>query len=313
MTAPVSVDWAATLSEWSLRCPSCKTATLTDRETTLDCQACKSTFALRDGVAHLMDFDTRSDLKDFAQVYQDIRQAEGYTGRGSAHYRALPDQIAKEPDRRIWRIRRRSFAMFKRLLARSVPRGGKVLDLGSGNGWLSHNLAALGYRPMGMDINADPDDGLAALRHYDLRWPAVLTSFDDLPLAEGTADLAVFNGSLHYSTNIETTLAEVFRVLKPGGSIMILDTPIYRDPTSGAAMMEERRRHQLATHGLATNLDTAGYLNWAQIGGWSQRFDCRVDTLRPWYGVKWALRPVMARILGTREPASFALIALTKA
>lgn len=278
----------------------------------IGCMDCGATFGVRDRVAEFLDLGVQPQLREFTQGYQRIRRAEGYTDRGAAYYRGLPDHPADDPDSAIWKIRRKSFARLKRLLARTLPAGGTVLDLGSGNGWLSHRLAALGYRPMGVDINTDPDDGLAAVRHYALTWPAVLGSFDRLPLRDDGVDMAVFNGSLHYSEDIAATLAEAFRVLRPGGLIVIMDTPIYSDPASGATMMEARRAHHDATHGIATGLAMAGFLTWDEIGRWTQRFSISIDVVRPWYGLRWALRPLIARLLRSREPATFALIVLTK-
>lgn len=309
-------DWANILDNWPLRCPTCSEGALQLGETNGDvhigCKACGASFPIQDEVAALFDFITRPELFEFTQGYQTIRRAEGYTGRGAAYYCGLPEHPANEPDSGIWEIRRKSFARLKQILSRKLPSGGTVLDLGSGNGWLSHQLAALGYRPMGMDINTDPDDGLAAVRHYTLTWPAVLTSFDQLPLRDDGVDMAIFNGSLHYSRQIAATLAETFRVLRPGGSIVIMDTPIYTNPSSGATMMEERQAYHNATHGIATNMPMQGYLTSDEIRLWETLFSCSIDVVRPWYGVRWAMRPLLARLRRTREPATFALIVLTK-
>lgn len=311
-----STAWADVLRDWPLRCPACMAGDLREDDIhgalQITCPACQNSFPIENGVAALVDFTTRPELLEFTQSYQSIRASEGYTGRGAEYYRRLPMHPPKEPDSDIWRIRQKSFAAFRKILTRAVPAGGTVLDLGSGNGWLSHQTALLGYRPMGMDINTDPDDGLAAVRHYPLQWPVVMASFDQLPLADGGVDMAVFNGSLHYSERVEDTLAETFRVLRPGGTLVILDTPIYWDSTSGDTMMAQRKAHHQRTHGQANTYETEGYLTWNAVLSWSDRFGCRTNIIRPWYGLAWALRPMKARVLRRREPASFAVIELTK-
>lgn len=52
---------------------------------------------------------------------------------------------------------------------------------------------------------------------------SVLGSFDDLRLAENSVDFAVEIDSLHHSDNLNTTLSECARVLKPGGWLLCFD------------------------------------------------------------------------------------------
>ena len=305
------VDWAKALQDWALLCPRCCAADLwAPTRQAIECAACKSVYPVDGGVAGLMNFAAEPDLHEFIQGYQKIRDAEGYTGRGAAFYRALPDYAQADADAMIWAIRRKSFAHFKRLLSGKVPADGQVLDLGSGNGWLSHHLSLLGYRPLALDINADRDDGLRALRHYPEPWPAVLSSFERLPLAAGSADMAVYNGTLHYSPDIAATVAEALRVLRSKGSVVIMDSPIYRDPSSGKAMLNERQTYHQERFGFATDYQTEGFLTWDGIANLVKRLECKLEVVRPWYGLRWALRPLKAKVLGTREPASFALIVL---
>ena len=83
----------------------------------------------------------------------------------------------------------------------------RVLDMGSGVGWLSHQLARLGHRPCAIDLNLDPRDGLAAARYYPASWPLLQAEFDRLPLAGAQADVVVFNAALPYSGDYRVTLA----------------------------------------------------------------------------------------------------------
>src|SRR6185369_10934332 len=94
----------------------------------------------------------------------------------------------------------------------------RVADLGAGNCWLSYRLALRGHRPVAIDILGDPLDGLAAGRHYQGKTPFLRVNgeFDDLPLAAGSLDVAIYNASIHYSTDYRRTLAEARRCLRPG-------------------------------------------------------------------------------------------------
>ena len=49
------------------------------------------------------------------------------------------------------------------------------------------------------------------------------------------------------------TLRELLRVLRQGGTLVILDSPMYSDPTSGQRMVQEREARFLQTYGFASN------------------------------------------------------------
>jgi SAM-dependent methyltransferase len=185
----------------------------------------------------------------------------------------------------------------------------RVLDLGAGVGWLSNRLAGLGYHPCAIDLNLDPRDGLGAARHYGGDWPRVQAEFDRLPLADSQADLVIYNASLHYSTGYRATLAEALRVLRPGGRIVVLDSPIYRRDASGRQMIAERQAAFARDHGTRSDaLPNVGYLTWAMLRDLGRELGLRWRIIRPWYGWRWALRPWRSRLARKREPSTFALL-----
>src|SRR5262249_56941629 len=116
----------------------------------------------------------------------------------------------------------------------------RVPELGAGVGWLSYRLAELGHHPFAVDLSTEDRDGLGAARHYEPPWPRVQAEFDRLPLADGQADVVIFNASLHYSTDYRITLGEALRVLRPAGKVVILESPLYRHDHSGRRMVAER-------------------------------------------------------------------------
>jgi SAM-dependent methyltransferase/uncharacterized protein YbaR (Trm112 family) len=193
------------------------------------------------------------------------------------------------------------------------PPGLRIVELGAGVGWLCHRLALLGHHPLAVDLSVDERDGLGAARHYHPAWPRFQAEFDRLPLAAGAADLVIFNASLHYSTDYELTLGEALRVLTAGGTLAILESPIYRRPESGLRMVEERRAdfaHRFGTRSDA--LPSRDYLTWSQIADLERRLGLRFRKLTPWYGWRWALRPWLARLRRRREPSRFAVLLARK-
>jgi SAM-dependent methyltransferase len=106
--------------------------------------------------------------------------------------------------------------------------GETVLDLGSGAG-LDSILAARMVGPAGRILGIDftPQMVERARRNVEaasLPNIAFLEApVEALPLADGTADVALCNGLFNLCPDKPKALAEVFRVLKPGGRFLIAD------------------------------------------------------------------------------------------
>jgi SAM-dependent methyltransferase len=112
-------------------------------------------------------------------------------------------------------------AMLERLVA---PSGKDVVDVGCGGGALVRELAALGARPIGIEIS---EAQLAAARaRDDGSGPQYLVGrAEALPLDDGTVDIVVFMRSLHHvpPEHLEAGLREARRVLRPGGTVYVAE------------------------------------------------------------------------------------------
>ncbi|MEO8372080.1 MAG: class I SAM-dependent methyltransferase [Candidatus Solibacter sp.] len=252
----------------------------------------------------------------FLDDYIRIRHAEGRGSQDADYYFALPfrDVTGRLQDQ--WTIRGKSF---RYLQARVLPgiekqygRHLRIADLGAGNCWLSYRLALRGHRPIAIDILGDPLDGLAAGRHYQDRtpFPRVNAEFDDLPLASGSLDLAIYNASIHYSTDYRRTLSEIRRVLRPGGTFLIVDSPVYQRREHGEMMVQERHRQFEKTYGFASDtLSSIEYFDVQMLAELGSELGISWKIHRPWYGWQWALRPWKARWRGKRPPSNFWILA----
>lgn len=99
------------------------------------------------------------------------------------------------------------------LLALLAPRAGeRVLDLGCGEGRLTAEIAATGAQVIGIDASAEQ---VAAAR--DLGLEAHLGDGAALPFPDAAFDAAFSNAALHWMRDIDAVLAEVARVVVPGG------------------------------------------------------------------------------------------------
>lgn len=108
-----------------------------------------------------------------------------------------------------------------RLLQQVQPQlSGIVLDVGSGTGVYSEQMAALDsvQQVLSLDLAAGMLDFARSHRpHTNIYW--VQADAEGLPLADNCVDAIFANLSLQWSENPKSLFAELQRVLKPGGTL----------------------------------------------------------------------------------------------
>jgi SAM-dependent methyltransferase len=255
-------------------------------------------------------------LAQFVREYRFVRRAEGWGSPDPAYYAALPYRDLSGRFAEIWHIRACSYDTFvTRVLRPLEPDCLTVLDLGAGNGWLSARLARRGHAAIAVDVLDDPLDGLRAVRHYpaNARPRPVLAEFDRLPLPAQSVDMVVFNASLHYSTDYVRTLEESLRVLRQGGTLVILDSPMYSDPTSGQRMVREREARFLRTYGFASNaLECEHFLTPSRLNALSSTLSVQWQVHTPSLGLLTAMKRKLNGLRARREPATFPVVVGTR-
>jgi SAM-dependent methyltransferase len=98
-----------------------------------------------------------------------------------------------------------------------------VLDVGAGNGYVLSRYAAAGARVSGVDLT-DKAIGLCRRRFELARLPGefLVASAESLPFPDASFDCVCSMGVLHHTPDIERALAEVRRVLRPGGRLILM-------------------------------------------------------------------------------------------
>ena len=169
--------------------------------------------------------------------------------------------------------------------------GAVLLDVACGGGLLAPHVAGLGYRHVGVDI------GLAALRIA--REHGVMAVQGDarrLPFRDGAADVVVAGEVLEHVPDLPSVVAEVARVLRPGGTLVadtLADTRIAKlvTITIGEAVGAAPR----GLHDPRLYVDRSALVREAARHG----LDLRLVGLRPSM-VDLALRRADVRMLPTR-------------
>jgi SAM-dependent methyltransferase len=149
-----------------------------------------------------------------------------------AHMTWRPD-FALWREGRIWQERRQEERI--RLIARyggALP-GRRILDLGSGMGGTSVALALAGAAPLAFEYNRAYCD-IIRLRagRYDMGLPVVNGAGEFLPFGDASFDLVIAWDVVEHVQNPALLLAELARVLRPGGRVLltVINRYAFRDP-----------------------------------------------------------------------------------
>jgi SAM-dependent methyltransferase len=205
----------------------------------LRCPRCEETFPFEGQVPVLLGPKDATRLAAFSARYGRERVDEGWQALAPGPARALPYGRPPGYPALYWPVRRQSYAALVRQLRRVVSphEAGPAVDLGAGSGWLAYRLAQAGYRVLALDASLDEAWGLGAGALYERDFPRRLLrvqgDLEHPPFQAGVLGVVLFNASLHYSADLGSTLGRAAGALRPRGWLVILDTPVARQPRLG--------------------------------------------------------------------------------
>ena len=144
------------------------------------------------------------------------------------------DSIARKYDRmnhgmslgidRLWRWR------FVRRLEKKLPENPVVLDLACGTGDLTKALSNKGCHVTGLDISSEMMAiGREKCRYLSPKPNFVFGSAEQIPFPDATFDAVTIAFGLRNFDHRARCLAEIRRVLKPGGQLAVLEFAVPRN------------------------------------------------------------------------------------
>lgn len=119
-----------------------------------------------------------------------------------------------------------------------VRPGETVVDIGCGAG-VDSILAARKVGPSRRVVGVDMTEEMVAKARQNAVAAGVANAefhaaeADSLPAGDGSVDVAISNGVFNLCLDKPKMLAEVFRVLRPGGRVQMADILLYEEVTAG--------------------------------------------------------------------------------
>lgn len=161
---------------------------------------------------------------------------DAYTTVRSKEQRLLTDEQVlhlpqSETNSEEWRKRVWTLDYFERHMREKNV--GALLDIGCGNGWFTARMTKYAKNVVGLDVGKLELE--QAARCFDKEGLQFICCTDWQKIPEQSFDCITFNGSAHYFELTPQFWESLYRILRPGGEIHLLDSPIYSSKESRAA------------------------------------------------------------------------------
>jgi ubiquinone/menaquinone biosynthesis C-methylase UbiE len=169
--------------------------------------------------------DRRPD-KIFEDNYIVARSREDrmYSDEEVAH---LPEINPGHRHYKEWKIRKRSSEKLISYL-KSKKRKFEILEVGCGNGWLSHELSGIPEgKVVGLDINLTELKQAARVFQENTKLKFAYGNFSSGILKDTKFDVIVFAAALQYFQSLPELFNVCFKQLSREGEIHIIDSPFY--------------------------------------------------------------------------------------
>lgn len=180
-----------------LICPHCRGQLSEKEDENLCCTACDRLYPIQNGIPNLLDDSVKALAEEIA----------------------VQDRVAIEYEQKRYRdpYSNRYHQWWTETMLQGLNLTGRVLDNGCGVGLLGDYV--LQHKLVGLDISSEM---LASASDHVPN--LVLGNSQVLPFTDNSFDLVVSRSLLHHLQKPEIAVAEIHRVLAPGGQLTLADT-----------------------------------------------------------------------------------------
>jgi len=228
-----------------IKCPSCDGESLSAqpsaelygewRQGTLSCSSCKREFPIDEGIGNFLVDPSPEILKEQQGSSSEIRIK---TNEDEA-FQITPESIERfssiftsmpRGDGSYFFTQGGSFQNFAEGAHRfyelidtfDITPGLRVLEIGAGFCWASREFADRGCDVVAVDITSYLKVADLYLKK-GLFFERVYSDMDHLPFKDGSFDILFAAATIHHSSDLNKTFKELYRVLKKGGKLILLN------------------------------------------------------------------------------------------
>ena len=135
-----------------------------------------------------------------------------------------------------------------------------VADLGAGEGTLAQLLAQRAEKVIAVDLSPKMVEfgQTLAVQNGLSNWEYRIGDIETPPIENNSLDLAVLSQALHHAENPQRALDAAFRILKPGGRLIVLDLLLHT--FEEARQMYADRWLGFSESDLATMMEKSGFI-----------------------------------------------------
>ncbi len=200
------------------------------------------------------------------RLYVEVRKKEGRLYSDEV-VRILPRIGPDHPLSHEWSVRSASCdRLCKHLLTRNKPLS--ILDLGCGNGWMANALSGVcDSMVTAVDLNLLELEQGARVFEANKRLQFVYGDIFDGIAIEKSYDVIVCASSIQYFPDLRILIGHLLTMLKEGGEIHILDSPLYSEDE----IEQARERSRSYYHQVGFERMAASYYHhtWQELQGFA--------------------------------------------
>lgn len=205
----------------NVSCPNCACPEFTELNfkdsNKIECKNCKSVFLFMNNIPLLVKNTDKKEIQDFwSELY-----LSAYKEHENLDTKSLKEELYKLKELFIHR---------NHLATTEMPidslSGKNILEIGSGAGAHSSLFKLLGGQVKSIDITLNRVVSTSYKLDLldELGPPSLVIQADSqsIPFSDNTFDIVYSNGVLHHTFDTNKAIDEAYRVLKPGGQIVIM-------------------------------------------------------------------------------------------
>ncbi len=199
-----------------LKCINCETTelTLVEKEDKIICNGCQKSYTITQNVPELL-----SERKSNVETQSGIHNTFGTSFQYVDHYQkdafnsdyfAKRDPATEHSEKRVR----------EQISAQITSKSGLILDVGCGKAWVAGLFCPKGFEVISLDISLRNTS--KALKKYPYEnHSTVVADVFNLPFQPRLFDYIIASEIIEHVPNPELFVENLFRVLKPGGKLIV--------------------------------------------------------------------------------------------